>query len=165
DGFLPLHWDERAGKMYLEIARFDEDLLYYTSLPAGVGHNDLGLNRGDLGGTYVVQFRRVGPKVLMVQPNLDFRATTTNAMERRAVEDAFATSTLWGWPVAARTGDVVLVDATDFFLRDAHGLATALRRMNQGNFRVEASRSAFHLPRTRNFPQNTEIEASITFTG
>ncbi len=165
DGFLPLYWDERAGKMYLEIARFDEDVLYYTSLPAGVGHNDLGLNRGDLGGTYVVRFRRVGPKVLLVQPNLDFRATTSNPMERRAVEDAFATSTLWGWTVAARTGGTVLVDATDFFLRDAHGLATALRRMNQGSFRVEASRSAFHLPRTRNFPQNTEVEATITFTG
>ncbi|HEU5207881.1 MAG TPA: zinc-dependent metalloprotease [Longimicrobiales bacterium] len=165
DGFMPLYWDEQSGRMYLEIGRFDEDVLYYTSLPAGVGHNDIGLNRGDLGGTYVVRFRRVGPKVLMVQPNLDFRATTDNAMERRAVEDAFATSTIWGWTAAARTGNTVLVDATDFFLRDSHGLANTLRRMNQGNFRVEPSRSAFHLPRTKNFPQNTEVEATITFTG
>lgn len=165
DGFLPLYWDERTGRMYLEIDRFDEDILYYTSLPAGIGHNDIGLNRGDLGGTYVVHFQRVGPKVLMVQPNLDFRALSDSPMERRAVEDAFATSTLWGWTAAARTGEAVLVDATDFFLRDAHGVANSLRRMNQGSYRVEPSRSAFHLPRTKNFPQNTEIEATITFTG
>ncbi len=165
DGFMPLYWDERAGRMYLEIGRFDEDVLYYTSLPSGVGHNDIGLNRGDLGGTYVVRFQRVGPKVLMMQPNLSFRATSNSPTERRAVEDAFATSTIWGWTAAARTGNTVLVDATDFFLRDAHGLANTLRRTNQGSFRVDPSRSALYLPRTKNFPQNTEVEATITFTG
>ena len=165
DGFMPLYWDEGAGRMYLEIGRFDEDVLYYTSLPSGVGHNDIGLNRGDLGGTYVVRFQRVGPKVLMMQPNLSFRATSNSPTERRAVEDAFATSTIWGWTAAARTGNTVLVDATDFFLRDAHGLANTLRRTNQGSFRVDPSRSALFLPRTKNFPQNTEVEATITFTG
>lgn len=165
DGFLPLYWDEQTGRIYLEIGRFDQDILYYTSLPAGVGHNDIGLNRGDLGNTHVVRFQRVGPKVLMVQPNLNFRASTDNPMERRAVEDAFATSTLWGWTAAARSGNSVLVDATDFFLRDAHGVAGTLRRMNQGSYRVEPSRSAFYLARTKNFPKNTEVEATITFTG
>jgi hypothetical protein len=165
DGFMPLYWDERSGKLFLEIGRFDEDVLYYTSLPAGIGDNDLGLNRGDLGGTHVVQFQRVGPKVLMIERNLRFRAVSDDAMERKAVEDAFARSALWGWSAQARTGERVLVDASDFFLRDAHGVATALRRANQGTYRVEGSRSAIHLPRTKNFPQNTEIEATITFTG
>ena len=164
DGFMPLYWDERAGKMWLEIPRFGEEILYYVSLPAGVGHNDIGLNRGDLGPRYVVRFERVGPKVLMVQPNYGFRAMTDNAMERKAVDDAFAQSVIWGFTVGAETESRVLVDATDFFLRDAHGVVNTLRRTNQGTFRVDAARSAFYLDRTKGFPKNTEVEVTLTFT-
>src|SRR5690606_40556355 len=85
DGFMPLYWSERDGKMWLEIPRLNEEILYYVSLPAGVGHNDIGLNRGDLGPRYVVEFERIGPKVLMVQPNYSFRATTNNRSEERRV--------------------------------------------------------------------------------
>ncbi|HUF50672.1 MAG TPA: zinc-dependent metalloprotease [Longimicrobiales bacterium] len=165
DGFMPLYWDERAGRLWLEIPTFRQELLYYVSLPAGVGHNDIGLNRGDLGPRYVVYFERIGPKVLMVQPNYAFRATTDNPLERKAVDDAFAQSVIWGFTVAAETDGRVLVDATDFFLRDAHGVANTLRRTNQGTFRVDAARSAFFLERTRGFPQNTEVEVTLTFVG
>ena len=164
DGYMPLYWSERDGKMWLEIPRLNEEILYYVSLPAGVGHNDIGLNRGDLGPRYVVHFERVGPKVLMVQPNLSFRATTDNAMERKAVDDAFAESIIWGFTVGAETGDRVLVDATDFFVRDAHGVIGTLRRSNQGTYRLDASRSAFYMDRTKGFPQNTEVEVTLTFT-
>src|SRR5688572_32304525 len=163
DGFMPLYWDERTGKMWLEIPRFGQEILYYISLPSGVGHNDIGLNRGDLGPRWVVQFERVGPKVLMVQPNYSFRATTNNAAERRAVADAFAESVIWGFTVTAETDGRVLVDATDFFLRDAHGVINTLRGANQGTYRVEASRSALYLPRTKAFPRNTEVEVTLTF--
>jgi hypothetical protein len=162
DGFLPLYWDERGGRVWLEIARFGEEILYYVSLPAGVGHNDIGLNRGDLGPRYVVKFERVGPKILLVQPNYAFRATTANALERKAVDDAFAQSVIWGFTVGAETAGRVLVDATDFFLRDAHGVANTLRGSNQGTYRIEASRSALYLPRTKAFPRNTEIEVTLT---
>jgi hypothetical protein len=165
DGFMPLYWDERAGRMWLEIPRFGEEVLYYVSLPAGVGHNDIGLNRGDLGPRWVVQFERVGPKVLMVQPNYGFRATSQNAAERRAVTDAFAESVIWGFTVTAETDGRVLVDATDFFLRDAHGVINTLRRTNQGTYRLDAARSAFYLDRTKGFPKNTEVEVTLTFTG
>ena len=164
DGFMPLYWSERDGKMWLEIPRLNEEILYYVSLPAGVGHNDIGLNRGDLGPRYVIEFERVGPKVLMVQPNYSFRATTESASERRAVDDAFAQSIIWGFTVGAETGDRVLVDATDFFLRDAHGVIGTLRRTNQGTFRLDASRSAFYMDRTKGFPKNTEVEVTLTFT-
>src|SRR5690606_11403273 len=63
DGFMPLYLEERTGKVWLEVPRSGEELLYYVSLPAGVGHNDIGLNRGDLGPRYVVRFERVGPKL------------------------------------------------------------------------------------------------------
>ncbi|HSJ30680.1 MAG TPA: zinc-dependent metalloprotease [Longimicrobiales bacterium] len=164
DGFMPLYWSERDGRMWMEIPRLNEQILYYVSLPAGVGHNDIGLNRGDLGPRYVVHFERVGPKVLMVQPNLDYRATSDNAMERKAVDDAFAASIIWGFTVGAETGDRVLVDATEFFVRDAHGVIGTLRRTNQGTYRMDASRSAFYMDRTKGFPQNTEVEVTLTFT-
>lgn len=165
DGFLPLYWDERGGKLWLEIPRLNEEILYYVSLPAGVGHNDIGLNRGDLGPRYVVKFERVGSKVLMVQPNYAFRADSpTNPMEAKAVDDAFAQSVIWGFSAAAETDGRVLVDATDFFMRDAHDVAGTLRRTNQGTFRVDNTRSAFYMDRTKGFPQNTEVEVTLTFT-
>jgi hypothetical protein len=41
-GFLPLHWDARKGRLYLEIPHLNVDFLYFNSLPYGVGSNDLG---------------------------------------------------------------------------------------------------------------------------
>ncbi len=164
DGFMPLYWDERAGKMWMEIDRFGVDILYQVSLPAGVGSNPIGLDRGQMGNTAVVVFERVGPKVLMVQPNYRYRATTGSAAERRAVEESFARSVLWGFTVEADEGSRVLVDATAFFLRDAHGVADRLRQARQGRYRADESRSAFYLPRTKGFPKNTEVETTLTFT-
>ncbi|MCA9739302.1 MAG: peptidase, partial [Gemmatimonadetes bacterium] len=108
DGYFPLYWEESSGRLWLEIGRWDTDVLHMTGLAAGLGSNDIGLDRGQLAGSRVVRFQRVGPKVLMVQPNLDFRASSSDAAEVRAVTDAFAPSTLWGFTVAAATGDRVL---------------------------------------------------------
>jgi hypothetical protein len=58
-----------------------------------------------------------------------------------------------------------LVDATDFFLHDAHGVPEALRRAKQGAYHVDASRCAIYLPQTKNFPLNTEVESTLTFVG
>lgn len=164
DGFLPLYWDGHGGRLLLEIGVFDRELLHVVSLPAGLGSNPVGLDRGQLGGTHVVTFRRVGPRVLMTQANHRFRAITEDAAERRAVADSFATSVLWGFEIEAEESGRVLVDATEMFLRDAHGVADRLRRTDQGSYRVDASRSAIHLPRTKAFPANTEVEAIITLT-
>lgn len=164
DGFLPLYWEALTGKLWLEIPRLEEELIFVVSLPAGLGSNDVGLDRGQLGGERIVHFERVGPRVLMVQPNYAYRAESEDEAERRAVEDAFARSVLWGFTVAAETQGRVLVDATEFALRDVHGVADALRRARQGSFRVDPSRSAVFLERTRAFPRNTEIEVTLTLT-
>ncbi len=164
DGFIPLYWDASTGKMWMEIGRWDTEMLYYPSLPAGMGQNDIGLNRGDLGSEHVIKFERVGPKVLMQEPNYRYRAVSTNPMERKSVDDGFPTSVLWGFKVDAATGDRVLVDATDFFLHDQHGVIRTLQRTHQGTFHLDASRSAFYLPRTKGFPKNTEVEVTLTFT-
>ena len=142
DGYFPLYWDAEKGRLLLEIARFNQEFLYQTSLQTGVGSNPIGLDRGQLGGTHVVFFERTGPKVLLVEPNQRYRARSNDAAERRAVEESFARSVLWGFTVEAAEGDRVLVDATSFFLRDAHGVADTLRQSQQGGFSLDQSRSA-----------------------
>jgi Met-zincin/Domain of unknown function (DUF5117)/Domain of unknown function (DUF5118) len=164
-GFFTFYWDAKAGKIWLEIDKWNTEFLYVDSLPAGIGSNDIGLDRGKLGNSSIVRFDRSGPRVLLVAPNYRFRANSNNADERLAVKDAFAESTLWGFEVAAEEGGRVLVDATSFYLRDVHQVANTLQRAQQGTYRLETSRSAFYLPNTKNFPQNTEIETTLTFTG
>jgi len=160
DGYMPLYWDEKTGSLWMEINKFDTEMLYSTGLTAGLGSNDIGLDRGQGGQGRVVKFQRIGPRVLMVQPNYTFRANSPNADERRAVEDAFAKSILWGFTVGAESDGRVLVDATDFFLRDAHNV---IPRLRPGNFRVDRTRSAIDLPWTKGFPKNTEVDAIMTF--
>ncbi|HKV38039.1 MAG TPA: zinc-dependent metalloprotease, partial [Blastocatellia bacterium] len=164
DGYIPLYWDETNGKLLMEISRFNQEFLYQISLPAGVGSNPIGLDRGQLGFTHIVEFERVGPKVLLVSRNYKYRALTGDPAERRDVEESFANSVLWGFKVEATDGGRVLVDATPFFLRDAHGVIDQLRMAKQGMFHLDDSRSALYLDRTKGFPLNTEVEATLTFT-
>ena len=163
DGFFPVFWDEKGGKVWLEIGYWDTDFLYVSSLPAGLGSNDIGLDRGLLGAEMVVRFERIGPRVLMVAPNMDYRAITDNPDEQKAVADAFASSVLWGFDVAAQTDNRVLVDATPFMLRDAMGVIRRLRDRGQGSFSLDAKRSAPYMSMTKAFPENTELEARLTF--
>src|SRR5947209_1171668 len=171
-GFFEFYWDARAGKIWLEIARFDSDFLYVTSLATGVGSNDIGLDRGQFGDLegksnpeHLVRFVRSGPKVLLIEQNVDYRANSPNPDERAAVEQAFAQSALWGFKVEAEENGRVLVDATAFLLNDARGVAETLKATKQGTYKVDEARSAIFLPRTKGFPQNSEFEATLTFVG
>lgn len=162
-GFVPMYWDEAAGKLYLEISKWNEEILYTLSLPQGLGSNDVGLDRGLQGGGRIVRFEKNGRKILLIQPNYEYRAVTNDAAEKRAVEQSFASSTLWGFTAEAESNGSVLVDATDFLLRDAMQVTNRLRRQQQGTYSIDKTRSVFYLPRTKNFPLNTEIETSLTF--
>ena len=171
-GFFYFYWDARAGKIWLEIGRFDADFLYINSLATGIGSNDIGLDRGQFGDLeekskpeHIVRFVRSGPKVLLIEQNLAYRANSSNPDERAAVEQAFAQSALWGFKVAAEENGRVLVDATPFLLNDARGVAGTLKATKQGEYKVDDARSAIYLPRTKGFPQNSEFEATLTFTG
>jgi hypothetical protein len=164
-GYFPFYWDEREGKIWLEIDQWNTEFLYVNSLPAGIGSNDIGLDRGQLGESRVVKFTRIGPRVLLIQPNYGFRAVSKNPDERRSVEESFAQSVLWGFTVSAQEGERALVDATDFFLRDARNVVGVLKNTKQGDYKLETSRSAIYLPRTKNFPKNTEVETILTFVG
>ncbi|MDQ4120285.1 MAG: zinc-dependent metalloprotease [Acidobacteriota bacterium] len=162
DGFLPLYLNPDDGKIFLEIPWLNREFLYQISLTTGVGSNPIGLDRGQLGTTRIVYFERSGNKILLVEPNYDFRALSDNPAERRAVEQSFAKSVIWGFKVEATEGEKVLVDATSFLIRDAHGVTDRLRAAQQGNYSFDEPRSALYLPNTKGFPKNTEVEATIT---
>ncbi len=129
NGFLNYYWDESTGKIWLQIDKLDQEILYQTSLPAGLGSNDIGLDRGVMGTTSVVRFNRVGNKVLMIEPNYSYRALSNDLAEKRAVEQSFAQSTLWGFVIAAEGSGSVLVDATDFIIRDVLKVSNKLRAL------------------------------------
>ncbi len=165
EGYYNLYWDDAKGKLWLEVARLEEEFLYVNSLSAGVGSNDLGLDRGQLGGSRIVFFKKMGNRLLLIEPNYDYRAESENPDEVRAVREAFARSVHWGFTIEAQEDNRYLVDATNFFLRDAHNVVGRLKQLNQGSYKLEASRSAIHLERTKNFPKNTEIDVLLTFVG
>jgi hypothetical protein len=164
-GFFEFYFDERQDKVYLVIDKFNTEFLYVESLTAGIGSNDIGLDRNQLGRERVVKFDRRGPKVLLTELNYSYRANSTNAAERKAVEEAFAQSVLWGFTVVVEEGGRVLVDASEFFMQDAHDVIGRLRSSQQGSYSLDKSRSAFYQPRIKNFPQNSEFESTLTFTG
>ncbi|WP_345950482.1 zinc-dependent metalloprotease [Mucilaginibacter sp. PAMB04274] len=164
-GYFNTYWDDKTGRLLLEIDKLGQEFLYVESMPAGVGSNDLGLDRGQLGDTKIVKFIRSGPKVLLIQPNYDYRAVSNNADERRSVEEAFAQSVIWGFKVEAAEGDKILIDMTPFLLRDSHQLSLSLARANQGTYRADDTRSAIYMANTKSFPYNTEMEATVTLAG
>ena len=165
DGFFDLYWDKEKGQLLLRIDTLGDEFIYQSSMPRGVGSNDLGLDRGQLGATKLVEFYRSGPKILLIENNTDYRAVSDDPLEQAAVKSSFARSVIWGFELVAETEGSVLVDATEFFLHDSHGLSTRLGRAQQGTYKIDPGRSAIFLPRTRAFPDNTEIEAIVSFTG
>jgi hypothetical protein len=164
-GYFNFYWEAKTGKIFLEVNDFENNFLYVNYLQSGLGSNDIGLDRGQIGDSRLVQFQRFGNKVLLVQPNLEYRAISNNDLERKAVEDGFAQSVLWGAEIIAESGSSVLLDATDFIVRDSHDISGRLLSMEQGNFSIDTKRSVVYMQNSNNFPENTEFEALITLQG
>ncbi len=164
-GYFTFYYDEKSDEIFLEVDKLNTEFLYVNSLATGIGSNDIGLDRGQLGSEKVVKFVKVGPKLLLVQPNLDYRADSDNELERQSVEQAFANSILWGFKILKSEKGKYLVNATDFFMRDAHNVSGRLKRNKQGSYKIDKTRSAIYIARSKSFPKNTEFEATLTFTG
>ncbi len=164
-GFFNLYWDNNTGKVWLEIDKLNVEFLYVNSLTTGIGSNDIGLDRGQFGQNRVVKFIKNGPKVLLVQPNYKYRAISENRHEKKAVHESFAQSVLWGFDIADQRLNSYIVDATNFFLNDAHNVSRTLGRMDQGNYKVDMSRSSIDQNKLKSFPENTIVEATLTFKG
>jgi hypothetical protein len=158
DGFFPLYYESEHDRLWMEVSRFDTEVLHMTGLAAGLGSNDIGLDRGGGSGSRIVTFERHGRKLMMVQPNYRFRVESDNPAEERAVRDAFARSVLFAFDVAAESDGRVLVDISGFVLSDQTQIARRL-----GGYQFNRDRSSIYLPMTQGFPENTEIEAELTF--
>lgn len=164
EGYFNLYWDGSTGSLFWEIDELGTEFLYQISMGSGLGSNPIGIDRGQLRGTHVLSAERVGPRILLVEPNYQYVARSENQTEVQAVRDAFAPSVHWGFDIAAETDGRVLVDATGFFLRDARGVIDQIASRGQGNFSLDPSRSVIHMPAVASFPENTEVEAMLTFT-
>ena len=165
DGYFTFYYDNSNDKIFLEIEKLEKEFLYVNALSEGVGSNDIGLDRGQLGNTRVVKFIKAGNKLLLIQPNQYYRAITDNIEEKKSVEQAFAKSILKGFVIKETKNGKYLVDATSFFIRDAHGVMGRLSAKKQGKYTLDKSRSAINLERTKAFPKNVEFDVMITFKG
>ncbi|RTE86619.1 MULTISPECIES: zinc-dependent metalloprotease [Gammaproteobacteria] len=165
EGFFNLYVDQAKDRVYLEVPENAGAFIFQSSLPRGVGSNDLGLDRGQLGATRLAHFSFHGERALLIEKNTQYRAITENQAERLSVQEAFAESTLFGFDIVAKTDGRVLLDYTPFLYTDIHGISTRLQSLNEGQFRVDPSRSVLWLERTKSFPRNTELEAKVTFSG
>jgi len=165
EGYFTFYYDEGNDKIFLEIENLDKEFLYVNALSEGIGSNDIGLDRGQLGNTRLVKFIKAGNKLLLIQPNQYYRAITNNIEEKKSVEQAFAKSILRGFRIKEFKNGKYLVDATSFFIRDAHGVMGRLSVKKQGKYTLDRSRSAINLERTRAFPENVEFDVMITFKG
>jgi hypothetical protein len=166
DGYFPLYWDQSKGRLLLEIpsGRLGQDFLYLPSLATGLGDAIIGIDRGTIGREQIARFERVGPKVLLVLQNPQFRAVGDTGALSRSVQESFPLSTLAAFDLLAEEGGRLLLDVTAFTLSDLSDVRGTLRGSDQGTFQLDARRSTVFLPRTKGFPRNTEIETSLTFT-
>ena len=165
EGFFDFYYEESTDKLYLKVEKLNREFLYVNSLASGIGSNDIGLDRGQLGNERLVYFKKAGNKLLLIQPNLNYRANTGNNLERKSIEQAFATSVLFGFKILSDKNDAYIVDFTPFLMQDAHGVANRLKGNKEGVYKLDATKSALSLERTKAFPKNVEFEALLTFKG
>ena len=164
-GFFDFSYDESKDKIFLQVDKLDYEFLYVGSLASGVGSNDIGLDRGQLGSERLVKFIKKGNKLLLVEPNLYFRSETKNISEKKSVEQAFAKSVIFGFEIIETNDNHYLIDFTPFLMFDRHGVAKRLRDTKQGSYKIDKTKSAIEINNTKSFPENVEFEALLTFSG
>ncbi len=164
-GFMPFSYSAAKGTIALKVDQLDQEFLFVEGISSGIGSNDIGLDRGQIGKERIVKFIRSGNKLLMLQPNYGYRAISNNAAERNSVKEAFAQSVLWGFTIEKEENGIMTIDLTNFLMQDAHDIAGRLESTKQGSYKIDMSRSYINLERTKNFPDNTEFDAFLTFTG
>ena len=164
-GFFNFYYDQTNDHIYLKVDDLEKEFLYVNSLSEGIGSNDIGLDRGQLGGRRVVYFKKAGNRLLLVEPNQKYRANSSNYLEKESIKQAFAKSVIWSFPIKETMDNGYLIDLNEFLLNDAHGVSMRLKSRKQGSYSVNKSRSSMELNRTKAFPKNIEFDVQLTFTG
>ncbi|MBL0303521.1 MAG: zinc-dependent metalloprotease [Cytophagaceae bacterium] len=162
EGYFTFYWNEAKGKVFLEVKNIGEEFLYYPSLAEGLGSNDIGLDRGLLGQEHILKFEKTGNKLLLIEPNYQYRANSNDILEKNAVKESFAKSVWFGFEILKNINGNYIIDLTPFLLRDAIEAGKTLSSTKQGNFSFDALRSGIYSPMCKSFPQNTEFQVVIT---
>ncbi|MBQ4821926.1 zinc-dependent metalloprotease [Aquimarina sp. MMG016] len=164
-GYFNFYYNESKDEIYLEVDKIGEEFLYVHSLTTGLGSNDIGLDRGQIGDGVVVKFQKSGNKLLLIQPNQRYRAETNNELEKKSIEQAFAKSVLFGFPIKQENSGKYIIDFTPFLMQDAHEVISRLKFKKEGTYSIDKSKSALSLERTKAFPKNVEFEVLLTYKG
>lgn len=165
EGLFDLFGSKKTSAILLSVEKTNQPFIYLTSLMQGVGSNNIGLDRGQIGESRLVQFERYGDKLILRQLNSYFRANSNNPSERAALTEAFAESILYSFSIIAVDGEKLLIDVSDFTKQDFHGVAGSIKRTQQGSFSVDKNRSVINWEHSKTFPNNTELSAIVTFKG
>ena len=165
NGFFDFKYEESKDAIFLTVKKLNYEFLYVNSLSSGMGNNDIGLDRGQLGNERIVYFSKSGNKLMLIQPNLKYRSTYINYLEERSINEAFAKSVLFGFPIIESSSSGYIIDLTPFLLQDAHGVSKRLDKLGEGEYRIDSTRSSVYLPRTKAFPKNIEFDMMLTYTG
>lgn len=165
EGFFDYYFDDDQAKLWLVVDKLNYEFLYANYLAAGVGSNDIGLDRSQQGGERIVYFEKRGPKLFLIQPNVNYIARSDNELEKKSVREAFASSVLAAFDIAATSDGNYLIDLTPYLIRDAHDVIGRLRGRGEGNYSLDKNRSTLYKEGTFNFPKNSEFETMLTFAG
>ncbi len=165
EGFFTFFYKDSSNEVFLEVDEFEKDFLYINSLSSGLGSNDIGLDRGQLGQERLVFFKKIGKKIFLIQPNLKYRAVTENELEKQSVKEAFAKSVLYGFDIEKKIEEKYYINITPFLMQDTHGVSSRIKNMGEGNYKIDNDRSAINNKRTKSFPENVEFDVMLTFVG
>ena len=168
-GLFDLYWNAEKNQLHIAVGPSTGPLLLGASLAQGLGSNDVGLDRASVREFRLVEFRRYGNKVLLIQPNQRFTADSESAAERQTVAEGFADSVLWAGEIIATTGNGDqqrwLLDFSSFVLSDQFGIATQIQQTDGNAYQIDALRSVVLGEELKSHPENIELEALLTFTG
>ncbi|MBK7367235.1 MAG: DUF5117 domain-containing protein [Candidatus Eisenbacteria bacterium] len=161
-GFFTM-WKKRDN-LYLQINKdqLEKPFLYIVSYSRGIGSNYLlgGLPPDDR----MLQFERHGDRVLLVDVNMRFSAKAGTPIDN-ARDLSIGNSVVQSFKIESEhdSTKAVLIDLGGLLVSDVTDLAEQMRGAFGGvSARFDKERSA--LAKVKKFPDNTEIEALLTYT-
>ncbi len=173
---VPVRSDAAKGRILVTLPGPAADgvalrLIYSTALKTGLGSAPLALDRGRIGNTQMIAFRRIGGKIAVQFENPRFQAAKGSA-----VASDFGISTVWLTDIVEPLGDgQVVIDIAPFLALDTLGIAASLNQeadvLGVGSagaiagkgFRLDAGLSLADPASVRVFPDNLEVDALQTY--
>jgi hypothetical protein len=155
EGLFPLYYNEKEQKLFMEIRKdqYDKELILPIAIARGVGLTYLGGDTLNFGDQWLISFRRVGERLLVIRRNVRVRADT-GTPQADAVNVSYTDSVLKGLSIKSERADgqAVLIDLAELFISDLANLG----------IQPDSTRSTW--AKVKAFPKNLEIEVSAVFS-